>query len=223
MLAKAANLRFRAAAAAAFVAAACAPTLREPGPSESAPMQSASPTPSADAAALPAELDASEPSPEADAAEVEPPVVANDASAPANAHTECPEVVPAPGFSECRAVELTGAMPCEAVCQRPRKAKASRCCENPVEVVVLSGTRALLRLDACGFVPPSCASMHGHGNMDARLRVLDGPPKELVFVEGGCESRALAHGYVPPGVAAWSGCVHRRYRWDGARFTKVAK
>lgn len=174
-------------------------------------------------AATPA--DGGAPVPVLDAAASTPPVepTAPDAAAPPVVKAECAEAEPAPGFSECRAVELTGEAPCESICQRPRAAKATRCCEGPVEVVVLSGQRTLLRLDACTFVPPSCAHVHGHGNMDAHLRVLTGQPKELVFVEGGCEARALAHGYVPPGVAAFSGCVHQRYRWDGTKLAKVAR
>jgi hypothetical protein len=89
--------------------------------------------------------------------------------------------------------------------------------------VVLGEAGPLLKLEACTFVPPNCGDVHGHGNMDARLRVLEGSPPQVIFVEGGCEARALAHGYVPPGVAAWSGCRHVRYQWDGARLEKVAK
>ena len=40
------------------------------------------------------------------------------------------------------------------------------------------------------IVPPDCAHTHGHGNMDAGLRVLDaehGTPPDVIFVEGGCE------------------------------------
>ena len=53
--------------------------------------------------------------------------------------------------------------------------------------------------------------------MDADLRVLSGSPPEVVVVEGGCEARAIAHGYVPPGVAAWVGCKHDIYKWNGKR------
>jgi hypothetical protein len=56
--------------------------------------------------------------------------------------------------------------------------------------------------------------------MDAHLRVLEGPPPEVIVVEGGCEARAMMHGYVPPGVAAWTGCSHLRYRWDGKNLIK---
>lgn len=86
-----------------------------------------------------------------------------------------------------------------------------------MDVVVSSGEIELLRVRACEFVPPDCADVHGHGSMDAHLRVLSGSPPEIVLVEGGCEARAMAHGYVPDGVAAWTGCVHRRFRWDGER------
>jgi len=81
----------------------------------------------------------------------------------------------------------------------------------------------LLGLAACSFVPPNCAHAHGHGNMDSELRVLDGSPPEVVFVEGGCEMRAMAHGYVPSGVAAWTGCRHEIYQWDGKRLAKQKK
>lgn len=26
--------------------------------------------------------------------------------------------------------------------------------------------------------------------------------------------------YVPPGVAAWTGCPHQRYRWNGKELVK---
>jgi hypothetical protein len=104
---------------------------------------------------------------------------------------------------------------------RPRKlAQADKCCSDPVEVAVLSGARVLLRVDACRFVPPECAHSHGHGRMDAQLRVLTGPPPEVIVVEGGCEMRAVMHGYVPPGVAPWVGCRHVRYRWNGKELVK---
>lgn len=143
-------------------------------------------------------------------------------SALATAPAACPTIDAPPGYESCEAAELTGEGPCEAICVRPRKTSAqSRCCEAPVEIVILSGKKPLLRLNACSFVPPSCAHVHGHGNMDAQLRVLSGMPPDVVFVEGGCEARAMAHGYVPPGVAAWSGCRHQRYRWDGKRFARA--
>jgi hypothetical protein len=82
--------------------------------------------------------------------------------------------------------------------------------------VVRTGKRAILRVATCDFVPPDCAHRHGHGNMDSELRVLHGSPPTVILVEGGCEARALMHGYVPPGVAAWTGCEHRRYRWNGS-------
>jgi len=88
--------------------------------------------------------------------------------------------------------------------------------------VVASDGAELLRVGACEFVPPDCADVHGHGFMDAQLRVLSASPPELLLVEGGCESRALAHGYVPDGVAAWSGCVHRRWRWDGQALAPIS-
>lgn len=128
---------------------------------------------------------------------------------------------PAAGFSDCEAVEVTGAPPAEALCKRPRKlARADRCCVDPVEVAVVSGARVLLRVDACSVVPPDCAHVHGHGRMDARLGILAGPPPEVIVVEGGCELRAMAHGYVPSGVEAWTGCVHWRYRWNGQQLIK---
>ena len=89
--------------------------------------------------------------------------------------------------------------------------------------MVFAGVDELLRVPACEFVPPDCAHTHGHGNWDARLRVLPGPPIDLVLVEGGCEDRAMLHGYVPAGVAAWTGCVHRRYSWDGERLADVSE
>lgn len=133
----------------------------------------------------------------------------------------CPPAPAIAGYASCDAVEVTGAAPCEAICSRPRKvAPADKCCTDPVEVAVLSGTRVLLRVDACSFVPPECAHVHGHGRMDASLRVLAGPPPEVIVVEGGCEARAMMHGYVPPGVAAWTGCRHTRYRWNGKELVK---
>ncbi len=132
------------------------------------------------------------------------------ACAPAQAHA---------GYSECQAAELTGALPCEDICLRPRTlATEDPCCDGPVEVAVLTGSQVLFRAEACRHVPPQCANTHGHGRMDAHLRVLPGSPPELLLVEGGCEARALMHGYVPPGVAAWTGCRHTRYRWNGQRF-----
>ena len=115
--------------------------------------------------------------------------------------------------------DLTGALPCEDICLRPRTlATEDPCCDGPVEVAVLTGSQVLFRAEACRHVPPQCANTHGHGRMDAHLRVLPGSPPELLLVEGGCEARALMHGYVPPGVAAWTGCRHTRYRWNGQRF-----
>jgi len=109
---------------------------------------------------------------------------------------------PSPQDATCTAVELTGAAPCETICRQPRAAAPDRCCEGPVDVVVASDGAELLRVGACEFVPPDCADVHGHGFMDAQLRVLSASPPELLLVEGGCESRALAHGYVPDSVAA---------------------
>jgi hypothetical protein len=123
----------------------------------------------------------------------------------------------------CSTAELTGEAPSELICQEERPAGEPRCCEGPVDVVIRSGAEELLRVAACRFVPPECAHVHGHGNMDAHVRVLAGPPPELVVVEGGCEARAMLHGYVPPGVAAWSGCNHTRYRWDGKRLVAKKK
>lgn len=57
--------------------------------------------------------------------------------------------------------------------------------------------------------------------MDSRLRILKGSPPDLIVVEGGCEDRAIMHGYVPPGVAAWTGCKYRRYRWNGQEIKLV--
>ena len=132
------------------------------------------------------------------------------ACAPAQAHA---------GYSECQAAEVTGALPCEDICLRPRTlATEDPCCDGPVEVAVLTGSQVLFRAEACRHVPPQCANTHGHGRMDAHLRVLPGSLPELLLVEGGCEARALMHGYVPPGVAAWTGCRHTRYRWNGQRF-----
>lgn len=137
------------------------------------------------------------------------------------APSSCPPAPAVPEFTSCEAVEITGAPPCEALCKRPRKvAPADKCCTDPVEVAVLSGTRVLLRVDACSFVPPECANVHGHGRMDARLRVLQGPQPELIVVEGGCEMRAVMHRYVPAGVAPWVGCRHVRYRWNGKELVK---
>jgi len=85
---------------------------------------------------------------------------------------------------------------------------------------MLQGQKTLLRVAACTIVPPECADRHGHGFMDPNLRVFAGPQAEVIVVEGGCEMRATMHGYVPPGVEAWSGCVHKRYTWDGTDFVK---
>lgn len=131
----------------------------------------------------------------------------------------CPP--PAPPFADCFAVELTGAPPCETICQRKRSAAPQRCCEGPVDLVISSGTQELLRVPACTFVLPECAHVHGHGFMDAHPHVLEGSPPEIVVVEGGCEARAMMHGYVPPGVAAWTGCVHQRYHWDGQHLART--
>jgi len=125
-------------------------------------------------------------------------------------------------YSECQAAEVTGAPPCEDICLRPRTLTTEDpCCEDPVEVVVLAGRQILFRAAACRHVPPQCANTHGHGRMDAHLRVLAGSPPELLLVEGGCEARALMHRYVPPGVAAWTGCRHTRYRWNGQSFVAL--
>ena len=124
------------------------------------------------------------------------------------------------GFENCRAVELTGTAPCEAICTQARSAPKSDCCVDPVDAVIFANTQELLRVSACSFVAPECADAHGHGNMDADLHVLEGPPAEVVVVEGGCEARAVMHGYVPAGVAAWSGCNHKRYGWDGSRLVE---
>ena len=133
---------------------------------------------------------------------------------------ECPPAETRAGFEHCEAVEITGAPPCETICWRPRQAAENKCCSGPVDAVVAVGDRDLLVVPACEFVPPDCANRHGHGNMDADLRVLKGPPPEVIVVEGGCEARALAHGYVPPGVAAWTGCKHERHAWNGRAFVK---
>ena len=133
---------------------------------------------------------------------------------------DCPPAPERAGFESCLAVELTGSAPCEAICRQARQAAQDPCCEDPVDVVIFTDTRELLRKAACSFVPPDCAHQHGHGNMDANLRVLDGPPVEVIIVEGGCEDRAMMHGYVPAGVAAWSGCNHQRYRWNGDRLVE---
>jgi len=134
----------------------------------------------------------------------------------------CSEPSAPAGFLGCRGVELTGAPPCEAICERRRAAAPTRCCKEPRDVVILDGalSKTLLALPTCSFVPPDCAHVHGHGNMDSDLRVLPGSPPEIVYVEGGCETRAIAHGYVPPGVAAWTGCEHRVFKWDGTRIAE---
>lgn len=143
-------------------------------------------------------------------------------SAKAAAASPAPACAPPPpvaGFVSCEAVELTGAAPCEAICRRPRPlGQPDPCCEGPTEIAILSGSRTLLRIPACAQVPLQCANTHGHGRMDARLRILPGTPPEVLVVEGGCEARALMHGYVPPGVAAWTGCRHTRYHWNGQTF-----
>ncbi|MBI4955818.1 MAG: hypothetical protein HY908_27615 [Myxococcales bacterium] len=147
------------------------------------------------------------------------------ASTPVRAAAECAPVATPAGFAECSWVELTGAPPCEAVCVRPRAAAPTKCCERPVEVVAFVGTREVLRRAACSFVPPDCAHSHGHGNMDAEPRFAQAAGQQaldLVIVEGGCEMRAILHGYVPPGVAAWTGCEHERYRWDGRALVRLA-
>jgi hypothetical protein len=103
-----------------------------------------------------------------------------------------------------------------------RKGSSSNsCCIDPVDVVVRSGTTEIFKVAACRSVVIACTHRHGHGAMDSRLRILNGSPPEVVVVEGGCEERAIMHGYVPPGVAAWSGCNHKRYRWDGKAMAPV--
>jgi len=218
----------RQAAVAALIGAtigsmACAPSPPPPSTQgDGAPLASAStvpiPTlePSQAPTSQPEPVPESQPEPVA-TAEAEPVATVE----PKPEVPECPPIEPSAGFTDCRAVELTGAAPCEAICERPRRiAKPSHCCERPVDVVVLSGARVLLHVAACSFVSPKCAHTHGHGNMDSDLRVLDGSPPEVVVVEGGCEMRAMAHGYVPAGVAAWTGCRHERYQWDGNRLAK---
>lgn len=126
----------------------------------------------------------------------EPPPPQADASKPAP--PKCPPAPTIAGYESCEAAEITGNAPCEAICTRPQKlAAADPCCTDPIEVAVIGGTRVLLRVEACSFVPPQCTHVHGHGRMDANVRVLSGPTPEVLVVEGGCEMRATSH---------WSWC-----------------
>jgi hypothetical protein len=169
-------------------------------------------------------------------ATAEPQASSSDSPTPAN--SPVPNAVPLDAkphragiakLDGCFDAELTGSPPHELICRRPRahtplelrrRHDGEPCCRQPITVVVNSGGRVLLTRDACSFVPPDCAHAHGHGDMDAHVRILDGSPPTLLVVEGGCEMRATMHGYVPPGVAAWSGCNRETYRWDGVALVR---
>ena len=137
----------------------------------------------------------------------------------------CGPVVPPAGYERCGAIEVVGGPPCEIECWRDRQvAQPDPCCPAPVHGAIFGKTGLLLEADACSGVPPSCAD-DGRHIQSAEVGFhffADKSPREILLVAGGCEMRAMLHGYVPDGVAAWTGCsVAKRFRWDGARFTLV--
>lgn len=135
----------------------------------------------------------------------------------------CVPSAPPKGYEHCSPLEAVGGSPCELECERPRTLQPKDpCCEDPVHVALFGANGTLLELDTCGFVSPECFDK-GRGKLPAReLHVVGGAVPEIIVVEGGCEMRAMAHGYVPSGVAAWTGCGEKfRFRWNGTRFSRV--
>jgi hypothetical protein len=205
-----------------LVVAGCSARASEPRPT---PSPSASSPPLADLPAAP--TPSVEPQPTASAPPSIPtaePEVAASAAAQ-NEETDplaacVPSSVPA-GFERCEPFEATGSEPCELECERPRRNEKNECCKGPVNVVVFGKPGILLSLDTCSSVSQECFDREG--KLPARqLHFTDESRKEIVVVAGGCELRALGHGYVPQGVAAWTGCEQiRRFRWNGRRFVRI--
>jgi hypothetical protein len=133
-----------------------------------------------------------------------------------------PEDPPA-GYEDCNPIEVVGGPPCELECWRPRPvSKPDSCCKNPVHGAIFSKGKPLVEADACKYVDPSCAHFEVKSVEAGFHFYRDSDPREVLLVQGGCEMRAMSHGYVPPGVAAWTGCtVAKRFRWNGTRFTPV--
>jgi hypothetical protein len=137
----------------------------------------------------------------------------------------CEPSSPPAGYTECDAIEVIGGPPCELECWRERTGVAKdRCCEAPMHGAIFGKGGLLVEADACQHVDPNCAhTSNPIKSAEARFRFYsDSSPREVLLVQGGCEMRAMGHGYVPAGVAAWTGCaVAKRFRWDGARFVIV--
>lgn len=155
---------------------------------------------------------------------------ASATSTPASTSTaptmaSCEPSSPPAGYTECAAIEVIGGPPCELECWRERKgATKDRCCEAPMHGAIFGKAGLLVEADACQHVDPNCAHTSDPiKSAEANFRFYsDSSPREVLLVQGGCEMRAMGHGYVPPGVAAWTGCaVAKRFRWDGARFVIV--
>lgn len=151
---------------------------------------------------------------------------ADSASAePPDPMASCEPKAPPAGWENCEAVEVTGEGPCELECWRERKVTTkTACCESPVRGAIFGKSGVLVETDACAYVDPSCAhSSEKIQSAESGFHLqADADPRELVLVQGGCEMRAMSHGYVPSGVAAWTGCaVAKRFRWNGSRFTLV--
>lgn len=138
----------------------------------------------------------------------------------------CEPSSPPEGYSDCTPIEIVGGPPCELECWRERKVASGvkdRCCEHPKHGAIFGKSGLLVEADACKYVDPSCAHTSDLKSIEAKFRFYsDSSPREVLLVQGGCEMRAMGHGYVPKGVAAWTGCgVAKRFRWDGARFVLV--
>ncbi len=137
-----------------------------------------------------------------------------------------PKSAPA-GYENCEAVEVIGGPPCELECWRERKVAAKTpdpCCKMPTHGALFGKNGLLVETDACSYVDPSCAHTSDPiKSAETGFRFFsDSDPREVLLVQGGCEMRAMSHGYVPSGVAAWTGCaVAKRFRWNGSRFTLV--
>ena len=123
----------------------------------------------------------------------------------------------------CEPREIVGGAPCELECWRRRPAKTEPCCEAPVEGALFGEKGQLLSVKACAHVSPNCAHTSTLKSTESGFHFYsDSDPREVVLVQGGCEMRAMGHGYVPDGVAAWTGCpVAQRFRWNGSRFDVV--
>ena len=149
------------------------------------------------------------------------PSVADSATPPA-----CEPRDPPAGYQDCDPIEVVGGPPCELECWRDRKvARASKdeCCGTPVHGAIFGEKGALVEADACAHVSPGCADTLISKSTQLGFHFYpDSEPPEVLLVQGGCESRAMGHGYVPSVVAAWTGCpVAKRFRWNGKRFDVV--